>query len=60
MVLSGRTRGRSGERGTQMREVSEEMRNAASELGRQDSTQASARGNRALDKLRDQIGRAHV
>ena len=45
--------GRSGERGTQMREVSEEMRNAASELGRQDSTQASARGNRALDKLRD-------
>ena len=36
-----------------MRDVSEEMRNAASELRRQDPGQASARGNRALEKLRD-------
>ena len=36
-----------------MRDVSEEMRNAASELRRQDPGQASARGNRALEKLRE-------
>ncbi|MGE3706590.1 MAG: hypothetical protein AB7I13_15065, partial [Vicinamibacterales bacterium] len=42
-----------GDRGQQMREVSEEMRNAASELRRDDPSQASARGGRALDKLRD-------
>ena len=34
----------------QMRDVSEEMRNAASDLRRQDPGQASARGNRALEK----------
>ena len=33
--------------------MSEEMRNAAGDLRRQDPTQASARGSRALDKLRD-------
>ncbi len=36
-----------------LREISEEMRSAASDLRRRDPTQASARGNRALDKLRD-------
>jgi hypothetical protein len=36
-----------------MRDVSEEMRNAASELRRQDPGQASARGSRALEKLRE-------
>ena len=36
-----------------MRDVSDEMRNAASELRRQDPGQASARGNRALEKLRE-------
>ena len=35
-----------------MKEVTDEMRNAASDLRRQDPRQASARGNRALDKLR--------
>lgn len=49
----GQTPGRQGDRGSRMREVSEEMRNAASELSRQDATQASARGSRALDGLRD-------
>lgn len=49
----GEQDGRTGDRGSRMREVSEEMRNAASELSRQDPTQASARANRALDKLRD-------
>jgi hypothetical protein len=36
-----------------MRDVSEEMRSAASDLRRQDPGQASARGNRALEKLRE-------
>ncbi len=36
-----------------MREVSDEMRSATNDLRRQDSTQAAARGNRALEKLRD-------
>jgi hypothetical protein len=35
----------------QMRDISEEMRNAASELRRQDPAQASARGARALERL---------
>ncbi len=35
-----------------MREISDEMRNAARELGRQDPQQASARGDRALQQLR--------
>jgi hypothetical protein len=43
----------SGNTGNRMREVSEEMRNAASDLRREDPGQASARGSRALDKLRD-------
>jgi hypothetical protein len=47
--------GQSGQSGDskRMRDVSEEMRNAASELRRQDPGQATARGNRALEKLRD-------
>lgn len=44
--------GSNSDGGTRMRDVSEEMRNAASELRRQDPGQASARGNRALEKLR--------
>ena len=36
-----------------MRDVSEEMRSAASELRREDPTQATERGNRALEKLRE-------
>lgn len=36
-----------------MREVSEEMRSAASELRKNEAGQASARGSRALDKLRE-------
>ena len=41
------------ESGRMLREASEDMQSAASDLRRQDPTQASARGNRALDKLRD-------
>jgi hypothetical protein len=36
-----------------LREASEEMQGATSDLRRQDPTQASARGNRALEKLKD-------
>ena len=36
-----------------MRDASEEMRNATSDLRRQDPEQASARGSRALEKLRE-------
>ncbi|MGH9350065.1 MAG: hypothetical protein ACRD26_22655 [Vicinamibacterales bacterium] len=36
-----------------LREVSDEMQSAASDLRRQDPRRASARGSRALDKLRD-------
>lgn len=36
-----------------MREISEEMRNAASDLRRQDPQQASARGDRALEQLKN-------
>jgi len=36
-----------------MREISEEMRNAAGDLRRQDPGQASARGDRALQQLKD-------
>jgi hypothetical protein len=39
--------------GRELREVSEEMREAASELRRQDPKQASARGSRALQRLRE-------
>ena len=41
------------ETGRGMRDVSEEMRNAAGDLRRQDPAQASARGARALKTLRD-------
>jgi hypothetical protein len=42
-----------GQSGQQMRDVSEAMRNAASDLRRQNPEQASASGSRALEKLRD-------
>ena len=44
---------RGGDNGNRMRDVSEEMRSAASELRREDPTQATERGNRALQKLRE-------
>jgi hypothetical protein len=48
------TQGPEGAQGSQqMRDVSEEMRSAASDLRRQDAGQASERGARALDKLRE-------
>jgi uncharacterized protein DUF4175 len=51
---SGSSRGASGgDGGKQMRDISDEMRSATSDLRRQDPGQASARGSRALDKLRD-------
>lgn len=39
--------------GRRLREISEEMRDAATDLRRQDPKQASARGSRALDRLRE-------
>jgi hypothetical protein len=45
--------GGSGGASQKIRDAAEEMRNAASELRRQDPAQASARGSRALDKLRE-------
>jgi hypothetical protein len=45
--------GSGGASGRQMRDVSEAMRNAASDLRRQNPDQASASGSRALEKLRD-------
>jgi hypothetical protein len=50
---SSNSGGAGGETSRRMRDVSEEMRGAASELRRQDSGQAISRGNRALGKLRD-------
>jgi Domain of unknown function (DUF4175) len=46
--------GKSGQSGEsqKMRDVSEEMRNASSDLRRQDPEQASSRGDRALQQLR--------
>jgi hypothetical protein len=44
---------RSGESGRSLRDISEEMKGAASDLRRQDADQASARASRALDKLRE-------
>jgi hypothetical protein len=41
-----------GERAQRLREASEEMRGAASDLRREDPSQASARSGRALDRLR--------
>ncbi len=49
---SGQTAGES-KSGRQMRDVSEEMRSAASDLRRQDPAQATARASRALEKLRE-------
>lgn len=48
---SGQSSGSAGSR--QMRDVSEQMRSAASDLRRQDSEKASASSSQALDKLRD-------
>jgi hypothetical protein len=50
----GSSSGKSGQGGEsqKMRDVSEEMRNASSDLRRQDPEQASARGNRAVQQLR--------
>src|SRR6266536_495926 len=45
--------GGSSDASQKMRDAAEEMRNATSELRRQDPKQASARGSRALDKLRE-------
>ncbi len=45
--------GRPSENERRMREISEEMRASASQLRREDTDQASARSERALDKLRD-------
>jgi hypothetical protein len=45
--------GQQSESSKRMRDVSEEMRSAASELRRQEPGQASARGSRALEKLRE-------
>lgn len=47
---SGSAQGQSEQR---LREISEEMRNAAGDLGRNDASQASARAASALEKLRD-------
>jgi uncharacterized protein DUF4175 len=53
---SGQSQGQSaqaGAQGKEMRDVSEAMRNAASELGRQQTDQASASAAKALQRLRD-------
>jgi len=42
-----------GDPSQKMRDVAEEMRNATGDLRRQDPKQASARGSRALEKLRE-------
>jgi len=44
--------GASGDAGKRMRDVSEEMRNATSDLRRQDPRQATASAQRALERLR--------
>lgn len=46
-------RGQQQNGGNQLREISEEMRGAATDLRREDPKQASARGDRALERLRD-------
>ena len=45
--------GGGGDASQKIRDAAEEMRNATSDLRRQDPKQASARGSRALDKLRE-------
>ena len=47
------SQGAEGDTSEQMRGISEQMRSAANDLGRQDAGQASARGSRALDQLRE-------
>lgn len=42
-----------GQQGQDMRDISDEMRSAANDLRRQDAAQASARGAKALDRLRE-------
>lgn len=49
----GESQARGGESGRELREISEEMRGATSDLRRQDAGQASARASRALEKLRE-------
>jgi hypothetical protein len=53
----GQQQGQQGQNGAvesgQMRDITEEMRNAASDLRRQDTAQASERAARALQRLRD-------
>ncbi len=49
----GGSQGADGQSSEQMRGISEEMRSAANDLRRQDAGQASARGARALDQLRE-------
>jgi hypothetical protein len=51
----GRGKSSTSSQGTdgEMRDVSEEMRSAASELRREDAREASARGERALERLRE-------
>jgi hypothetical protein len=50
---SGSRGGASQEDGRRLREISEDMRNAASGLRRQDSEQAAENGDRASSRLRD-------
>ena len=50
---SGRGSAGGGDTSEQIRAASEEMRNAVSELRRDDPRQASARGSRALEQLRE-------
>jgi hypothetical protein len=50
---SGRGSAAGGDTSEQIRAASEEMRNAVSELRRDDPRQASARGSRALEQLRE-------
>jgi hypothetical protein len=50
---SQQSNSQSGDTGSGMRDVSDEMRNAAGDLRRQDPAQASTRAARALEKLRD-------
>lgn len=47
------SRGEQQANGSQLREISEEMRDAATDLRRQDPSRASERGDRALERLRD-------
>ncbi len=50
---SGQSAGGQGQDSRRLREISEDMRNAATGLRRQDSTQASNSGSRASERLRE-------